>query len=133
MATFKPLSTEKGSAVGSLPKEAGEGPVRPPEFHLTHEHLKKLGLKMPAVGDKLHITAHAVVHSTSENQDRGDGGKRAHVTLHIHKMEVGKNTAGEQVDQEEKSKKGAKAEMDKALERAAGGPADEREGREGNA
>jgi hypothetical protein len=121
MATFKPLSTEKGSAVGSLPKEAGEGPIPPPSLHLTHEHLKTLGLKIPAVGDKLHITAHAVVHSTSENQDHGDGGKRAHVALHIHQMEVG--TKGIDGAKEEDQKDGMKSEIDKALTKHAGSEA----------
>jgi hypothetical protein len=102
----------------------GEDTQTPPRLYLEHHHLAKLGIKkMPPVGTKLHIEAEAHVGSTSEDQDRGDGGgPRRSMTLHLHKMDIGSDDqAGEtDVSNEEESKKEAKAEMDKALSRQQG-------------
>ena len=122
MATFKMPKAEKSKAAGSLPVDNTEH-QRPPTLHLEHGHLEQLGMKtMPKVGSKLkfHVTAH--VGSTSENQDRGDGGgkPRRHMSLDIHQMEMGKDGPDNDVEQEEESKAGAKAEMDKALAKGAG-------------
>ena len=128
MVTFKPEASKAKGGIGAAPTAQGEGPLPPPQLSLTHEHLKKLGLKMPAVGDKLKLHAHAMVHSTSENQDRGDGGKRAHVTLHIHQMEVGDGKQPGTSDESQKA--GMKSEIDKALKRGAGGDGKNAEGAE---
>lgn len=117
MADFSPKKgKETATAKGSLPTDNAEH-QEPPRLYLEHHHLEKLGLKkMPAVGSKIKISGLAHVGSTSENQDRGDGGKaRRSMTLHMHKMEVGKDGPGAEEDQAEQTKQGAKAEMDKAL------------------
>jgi hypothetical protein len=101
----------------------GENTQAPPRLYLEHYHLEKLGIKkMPPVGTKLHIHAVAHVGSTSEDQDVGDGGKRRSMTLHLHQMDMGDGTQPgvSDVDQEEESKVGAKAAMDKALSRQEG-------------
>lgn len=147
---MKNLVTEKGSA------KAGEGKAEgssrnaehqsPPMLHLGHEHMKALGLhKGPVpfkVGDKIHV--HALVHvgAISESQhDNPSGGKapggegNTHrtMTLHFHKMDMGDGTQPgvKEVDQEAEKAKGAKAEMDKALKREAGGKGKDSEGEEG--
>jgi hypothetical protein len=136
MADFTPkkVSSEKGKARG------GEGPAvasskdaehqAPPVIHLEHHHLEKLGLtKMPPVGSKIRISGLAHVGATSEGDQsarfggtsgRDEGEPKRSMTLHLHKMDVGKDGASD-VDQEAESAKGAKAAMDKALERQTGG------------
>jgi hypothetical protein len=115
---------EAGKAAGG--KQAmtpGEDTQPPPTLHLGHKHMEKLGLKkMPAVGTKLHFHAVAHVGSTSEDQDSMAGSKkpRRSMTLHIHQMEIGADGPDNDVAQEEQSKAGAKAEMDKALAKGAG-------------
>ena len=115
---------EDGKATGG--KQAmtpGEDTQPPPTLHLGHKHMEKLGLKkMPAVGTKLHFHAVAHVGSTSEDQDSMAGSKkpRRSMTLHIHQMEMGEDGPDNDVAQEEQSKAGAKAEMDKALAKGAG-------------
>ena len=117
---------EAGKAAGG--KQAmtpGEDTQPPPTLHLGHKHMEKLGLKkMPAVGTKLHFHAVGHVGSTSEDQDSMAGSKkpRRSMTLHIHQMEMGQDdqTGDTDVAQEEESKKGAKAEMDKALAKQQG-------------
>jgi hypothetical protein len=108
---------------GKAPVSQDEVASHPPTMYLEHEHLKKLGMKeMPAVGEKLHARIEGHVGAVSEDQDRGDGGEpRRRMTLHVHKMEVGTDGPGKEVDQQAESAKGAKAEMDKALKRGAGG------------
>ena len=117
----KEPSKAKGGAQTMTP---GEDTQAPPRLYLEHHHLEKLGIKkMPPVGTKLHIEAEAHVGSTSENQDRGDGGKpHRSMTLHLHKMDMGTDdqTGDTDVAQAEQSNKGARAEMDKALSRGAG-------------
>src|SRR5271166_1995402 len=106
----------------------------PPSIHLGHEHMKKLGLHKAGlrVGDKIHVHAIAHVGAVSEDQAHnpsggkapgGEGNTHHTATLHFHHMEVGTkgiDGAGQQ-EQEAKNFKGAKAEMDKALEREIGG------------
>lgn len=124
MVDFAP-KTEVGSAKGSLPRGSAEH-QSPPTIYLQHHHLEKLGMKeMPKVGSKIKISGLAHVGSTNESNDQsGEGsGPRRSMTLHMHKMEVGKdgNVGSSDVEQAEESKSGAKAEMDKALARGMGG------------
>lgn len=115
MADFSPKK-EASKAKGSLPHDEAEH-QRPPTIYLEHHHLEKLGMtKMPAVGSKIKISGLAHVGSTSENQDRGDGGKRRSMTLHMHKMEMGRD----EKDHEESQKAGMKAAVDKALTKGEG-------------
>ena len=122
---------EPGKAKGSLAKEKDEA-FSPPMIHLTHEHMKKFGIKqMPKVGSKVKISGLVHVGSTSEHdgshsfgEPGAEGGKPSHsMTLHLHKMEMAHDgiKGASDVDQEEESKKGAMAEMDKALKREMGG------------
>lgn len=114
MADFTPKA-DAGKAKGGLAKDNAEH-MEPPTIHLGHEHLAKLGMKeMPKVGSKIKISGLAHVGSTSENQDRGDGGKpRRSMTLHLHKMDVGADGTSD----EEKSASqhdGMKGAIDNAL------------------
>lgn len=88
-------------------------------IRLDHHSLKKLGMhegKMPKIGDKLKIHAHAHVVSASEHSEEG-GEPRRHLELQLRKMDVGKgeNLEKPSGDTEEGMKKGAKAAMDKVL------------------
>jgi hypothetical protein len=122
------VKSEKGSSTGSLARDNTEH-QRPPTVYLEHHHLEKLGLtKMPAVGSKIHIHGLAHVGATSENQETPPSGGKApgkegstkrSMTLHFHKMEIGRDNS--EVDQDAEKAKGAKAEMDKALKREEGG------------
>lgn len=126
MANFTPkkVTGEKGKAKGSLATPTADV-QSPPQLYLGHHHLEKLGItKMPPVGAKIKISGMAHVGSTSENQDNTDGGPQRSMTLHLHKMDIGKDGPGQEVDQEAQSKQGAKAEMDKALKRGAGSEAE---------
>jgi len=125
------VKSEPGKAkggIGGAPTSGEDG--HPPTIYLHEDHLKKLGIHtMPTVGDKLHIAAHAHVGATSENQDKGDGGKaRRSLTLHLHKMEVGGGKQPEMSDESQTA--GAKAAIDKALKRGAGGDGKNAEGAE---
>lgn len=140
MADFTPkkVSTEAGKAKGSLAHNNVEHQA-PPVIHLEHHHLEKLGMtKMPAVGSKIKISGLAHVGATSEHDDAAQPGEksgRRSMTLHLHKMDVGggNNSGAKEVDQEAEKAKGAKAEMDKALSRGAGGRKSKNaEGEEGN-
>lgn len=120
MVDMKRPKAEAGKAkggIGAAPTYQDEGH---PHVRLEDHHLKALGIHtMPKVGEKLHIKAHAMVHATSENQDRGDGGKaRRHITLALHKMEMGGGKQPEMSDESQKA--GAKAAIDKALKKGAG-------------
>jgi hypothetical protein len=125
MADFTPkkLSTEKSKAKGGLAEDNTSEHQEPPTLYLEHHHLAKLGMtKMPAVGTKIKISGLAHVGSTSEDQDRGDGGgPRRRMTLHMHQMETGTGKQGSEVADEKQAASGAKAEMDKALSRELGG------------
>lgn len=133
MADFTPTKSPKresskaSGGIGAAPS-SGET-MRPPTVYLEDHHLGKLGIKeMPPVGTKLKFHAVAHVGATSENQDKGDGGKRRSMTLHIHKMEMG--TEGIDGAKEESQKAGMKSEIDKALKREAGGDGKNAEGEE---
>ena len=105
----------------------------PPILHLEDHHIQKLfGKKMPPIGSKIKV--HGLIHvgAYNENQEAnpsggkakgGEGNTKRTMALHFHKMDIAQdNQRGEKtVDQEAESAKGAKAEMDKALEREAGG------------
>lgn len=84
---------------------------------LGHEELSKLGIHtMPQVGDKFHMHAHA--HVTSAHEHSREGGKKERrIELQLRKMAV--QNAGEQ-DTHEGKLKGAKAAMDKALDKEEG-------------
>ncbi len=134
MADFTPkkLSTEKSKAAGSLPVDNAEH-QEPPRLYLEHHHLAKLGMgKMPPVGSKIKISGLAHVGATSENSSDGpsggkadgkggEGNTRRSMTLHFHKMEVGKE--GIEGASEESQKDGMKSEIDKALTKHAGSEA----------
>jgi hypothetical protein len=60
---------------------------------LGEDELKKLGVDLPKVGTKMHLRAHAVVHSAS--QDERQGGKRnRRVELQIQRLALEKRGAG---------------------------------------
>ena len=105
----------------------------PPIMHLEDHHIKQLfGKKMPPIGSKIKV--HGLIHVGAYNEDHtdepsggkapgGEGNTKRTMALHFHKMDIAQdNQAGEKtVDQSAEAAKGAKAEMDKALEREAGG------------
>jgi len=118
---------------GGKAKGASAEHMAPPVLHLEDHHIQKLFKnKMPPIGSKIKFNAVAHVGAYNENQDsmqepgrkKGTGAttKRT-MALHFHKMDAAQdNQGGEQtVDQAAESAKGAKAEMDKALAREAGG------------
>lgn len=118
MANFTPKAKQEANKAkgGTLPRDSAEHQA-PPHIYLEHHHLEKLGMtKMPAVGSKIKISGLAHVGATSENQDRGDGGKKRSMTLHLHKMEIGRD----EHDHEESQKAGMKAAVDKALTKGEG-------------
>jgi hypothetical protein len=134
MADFTPkkVSTEKGSAKGSLAHNNAEHQA-PPHLYLEHHHLAKLGMdKMPPVGSKIRISGLAHVGATSEDHNPGIKGKPTkRMTLHLHQMELGHEGITDEV-KSESQKAGAKGEMDKALSREMGGKKSKRsEGGEG--
>jgi hypothetical protein len=117
MANFTPKK-EASKAKGSLPTENSEY-QDPPTMYLQEHHLKALGFKeMPKVGSKIKISGLAHVGSTNESSDHSEKGKgpRRSMTLHMHKMEVGRD----EHDHEESQKAGMKGEIDKALKKGAG-------------
>ena len=130
MANFMPKKSASKAKSGQGPavsssKDAEYQP--PPTIHLDHHHLEKLmphGSAMPPVGSKIKISGLAHVGSASENQDSlepaGKSKTRRSMTLHMHQMEMGADGPDNEVAQEEQSKAGAKAEMDKALTKGAG-------------
>lgn len=137
MADFTPkkVSGETGPGINPGPS-VGTKDVEhesPPVMHLEAHHIGKLfGSKMPPIGSKIKV--HGLVHVGAFNEGSagppsggkakgGEGHTKRSMTLHFHKMDMGKNgpdTPGSEVEQQEQSKKGAKAEMDKALRREAG-------------
>lgn len=130
MVTFKKPKPEPGKASGKLASPTvGEEHTPPPTMYLEHHHLEQLGLKqLPQVGSKIKMNVVAHVGSASEDQDSpakaGEGKVRRSMRLHIHSMDMGdgEQSTGEpdENQREEKSRAGAKAEMDKALERSTG-------------
>lgn len=130
MADFTPkkVSGEASKAKGSLAHDEAEH-MSPPTIYLQHHHLAKLGLHdMPKVGSKLKISGLAHVGSTSESSEHapsggkakgGEGNTHRTMTLHLHKMDIGKEGISE-TEQEETHKAGAKAAMDAALTKGEG-------------
>lgn len=125
--------TARAPSGGKAPGASAEH-QSPPILHLEDHHITKLfGKKMPPIGSKIKV--HGLIHVGAYNEDEGEGapsgGKapggeastKRTMALHFHKMDIAQdNQAGEKtVDQEAEAAKGAKAEMDKALEREAGG------------
>jgi hypothetical protein len=134
MADFTPkkVSSEKGTAKGSLAHDNTSEHQAPPRIYLEHHHLEKLGMtKMPPVGSKIKISGLAHVGATSENASDGpsggkapggEGNTRRSMTLHLHKMEMGKDGVSDG-EKEESQKDGMKGAIDKALTKAAGSEA----------
>jgi hypothetical protein len=118
---------------GGKAKGASAEHMAPPVLHLEAHHIAKLFKnKMPPVGSKIKFNAVAHVGAYNEGADGppsggkakgGEGNTGRTMALHFHKMDAAQdNQGGEQtVDQAAESAKGAKAEMDKALAREAGG------------
>jgi hypothetical protein len=120
MADFTPKkqTSEKGKEKGGTLNPHKEE-SRPPTMYLGHAHLVKLGItKMPPVGSKIKISGLAHVGATSEQDDSEQPGdkKQRSMTLHMHKMDVGRD----ETDHEESQKAGMKAAVDKALTKGAG-------------
>lgn len=80
--------------------------------HLDHESLSKLGMhKLPKVGDKLHLHAHA--HVTSVREEHRDGGKaNRHIELQLRKMDLKSHASG--APGEEEMNEGMHQAVDKA-------------------
>ena len=123
---------EAAKAKGSLAHDGAEE-FSPPMIHLTHEHMKKFGIKqLPKVGSKVKISGLVHVGSTSEHDgshsfgepgaEGGGGGEPSHsMTLHLHKMEMGQDgQKADHVDKEAQTQKGMKGAIDAALQKDAG-------------
>ena len=119
---------------GGKAKGASAEHMAPPVLHLEAHHIAKLFKnKMPPVGSK--IKFNAVAHVGSYNEDSsgppsggkaqgGEGNTKRTMALHFHKMETDAGTEGGGLNEESQRNErasGAKAEMDKALAREAGG------------
>lgn len=84
--------------------------------HLDHEALEKLGMdKLPKVGSKISLHAHAHVKSAEEREHEDGGKKRKHrsVELELRHMAL---EHGMEDDRETRTAKGGKKAIDKALE-----------------
>lgn len=57
-------------------------------LRLDHEAMKKLGIKLPAVGETVEICAKAMV-TEAESRETTGGGKRESCSLQIQKLKVG--------------------------------------------
>lgn len=91
--------------------------------HLDHEALEKLGIKnLPKAGGKVMLHAHAHVKSTEDRTE--DGGKRRRsMSLELRKMALeATQRAADDPNIHEGKLRGAKAAMDKALDRQEGKP-----------
>lgn len=98
---------------------------------LDHHGLKKLGMhdKLPKVGSKIKLHAHAHVKSAREEQREG-GKTHRHVELELRHMAVeheGKDSAVEREEDDQKKTAGARKAIDEALTKA-GGSEDEGDG-----
>ena len=136
MADFTPKKVSGETGPGITPKAEGSMDAEhesPPVMHLEAHHIGKLfGSKMPPIGSKIKV--HGLVHVGAFNEGSagppsggkakgGEGHTKRSMTLHFHKMEMGTGhqSSNSEVEQEGEKAKGAKAEMDKALQRAEGG------------
>ncbi len=143
MADFTPKKLAGESGPGIKPKAEGSRDVEheaPPVMHLEAHHIAKLFKnKMPPVGSK--IPMRAVVHVGAYSEDHAgppSGGKvkgaagtdnpGRSMTLHFHKMEHGTDQQESDAVKEGQTASGAKAEMDKALARQAGGQKKQQKG-----
>jgi hypothetical protein len=121
------MASEPSKAKGSLAKDKDEA-FSPPMIHLTHEHMKKFGIKqMPKVGSKIKISGLVHVGSTSEHDGshsfgepgaEGEGPSHS-MTLHLHKMAMAHDGIPEG-EKEESQKDGMKSAVDAALAKHAG-------------
>ena len=87
----EPGLKQTGKSGETFPKSHnGTDGVDPPTIHLSHEHIKKLGLhkNLPKIGTKIPMEAHAHVTSVSSHND-GDGKPRMSMTVQLHKMGMG--------------------------------------------
>ena len=84
-----------------------------PTVHLTHEHMKALGMHKnpPTVGQKIPMEGHMHVTSVSNH----DG--RMSMSAELRKMAVGATKKASEQDVTEGKLKGAKAAMDQALDK----------------
>jgi hypothetical protein len=99
---------------------------------LDHHSLKKLGMhdKLPKVGSKLMLHAHAHVKSAREEQREG-GKHHRHVELELRHMAIDghsdKDPAVKREEDDQKHNKGARKALDEALTEG-GGSEDEGDG-----
>jgi hypothetical protein len=93
----------------SMPEDEG------PTVHLSTEHMKKLGVTNPKVGDTYKIQAHGHVVSHSQS-DHGDGPNN-HMSMALKKMAVAATQKAQEGTIEEGDLTGAKAAMDQALDK----------------
>jgi hypothetical protein len=133
MADFTPKKVASKAKSGQGPAAGGARGAEhesPPHIYLEHHHLEKLGMtKMPPVGSKIKISGLAHVGAVSEHDESrsapsgsAEGGPKRSMTLHLHKMDIGKDGISEG-EHEESQKAGMKGEIDKALSRGAGSDA----------
>jgi hypothetical protein len=88
--------------------------------HLDNATMEKLGIKsLPKVGSKLHLHAHAHVVSAEERSHEG-GKKHRSVSLELRKMELAAEHKASEGEVHEGNLTGAKAAMDKALDKQEG-------------
>ena len=134
MADFTPKKVSGETGPGITPKAEGSMDAEhesPPVMHLEAHHIGKLfGSKMPPIGSKIKV--HGLVHVGAFNEGSagppsggkakgGEGHTKRSMTLHFHKMDMGTDDQTSDADHESQQASGAKAEMDKALAREAGG------------
>ena len=133
MADFTPkkVKADAGKANDGVLAHDNTEHQAPPVLHLEDHHISKLlpHGKMPKVGSKIrvsglvHVGAHSehTAHPPSGGKAKGgEGNTKRTMTLHFHKMDMGDGATSDE-EKDESQKAGAKAEIDKALERQQGG------------
>lgn len=120
MVDMKRTAKERKSEEGNLKHIGGEDYPYGLSIRLDHHSLKKLGMhegKLPKVGSKIKLHAHAHVKSTSEHSEDG-GQKRRHLELELRHLNLeghgGEKPSGDTEDTA-KMHKGMKAAVDKAV------------------
>jgi len=90
------LKRSKSEMQGENPTGAAADPYPyGTRISLGEEELGKLGMKdLPKVGQKMHVRAHAVVHSAS-SEERAGGKKHRRLELQIHKIALEKRGASD--------------------------------------